>query len=130
MENPALGKSDGSDLEKMGSKLKKFVNRINRLIDGYRSRNFVRDRIDEFYYMQKREELKVLFGQIEETQKQLGVLNERYDAKYKKLFMQWQQDARWLERNKAADSSSAAAGSNSTIEVDLTRITKVSKKPF
>ncbi len=101
------GEGDSEKATKVGeARLKKFIGRINKLIDDYREARFVRDHINEFYYMQKREELKVLYDQMEEAQKRLNFFKERFDTGYRDLFVRWRRDARWLNGNTPPGSGS------------------------
>lgn len=82
-------------------KLEKFIKRLNELIHvlgRYHNSLPIRSRIDQFFYMQKKEELKVLHNKVQEVRERLAMLEQRYDSVYKELFRDWVRDVRWLKR--------------------------------
>ena len=80
------------------AKVAKLIDRLQHLVT---SLNGLRDRavhrhINQFYYMQKTEELLLLLEQLEETQLSLERALRRIDRSYQEVFQQWQRDVRWL----------------------------------
>lgn len=82
-------------------KLGRFIIQIQRVLEILRTYNtlFIHQRINESYYMQKEEELKILKAQLEESQKQLEATQIRINDHYKKVFINWRKDARWLNQH-------------------------------
>jgi hypothetical protein len=82
-------------------KLKKFISRLDeliRILGRYHNSLPIRSRIDQFFYMHKSEELKVLHGKIQEVRERLAMLEHRYDSVYRDLFRDYVRDVRWLKR--------------------------------
>jgi len=52
--------------------------------------------VNQFFYMQKIEELKMLLRQLEEINKSLDAVTLRIHAHYSLCFAQWSKDARWV----------------------------------
>ncbi len=86
-------------------RLNKFLGRINELIDTItHERNALLQRgVDPYYYIQKREELKLLqegvedsLKKITEAKERLEFFNEKLDEGYKELYNSWRKDARWV----------------------------------
>jgi hypothetical protein len=82
-------------------KLIRFLAALDRLISAYsrNSRLGLSDHVDQFYYMSKREELRLLAEQIAEVEKRLELLRGQFGRQYHDVFCRWQRDARWLQRN-------------------------------
>jgi hypothetical protein len=85
--------------------LNKFLGRINDLIDTLtKEKNSVLQRgVDPYYYIQKREELKLLqeradeaVKKIEEEKQKLQFYNQKLNEEYRGLFNAWRKDARWV----------------------------------
>lgn len=55
--------------------------------------------IDQFYYMQKAEQLELLQEQLKEAQERLRAVENRIDDEYRNVFLCWVKDVRWLNRN-------------------------------
>lgn len=83
-------------------KLEKFILRIDRFIEELRSHEKleVHSHINQFYYMQKMEELKLQQDNLREALKRLTVVQQHLDVNYKEIFCRWSQEARWLRRNR------------------------------
>jgi len=59
----------------------------------------IRLAINEFYYMQKAEELKILREQLQEAPIKLEILQERVCKHYKEIFCTWRHDMRLLNKH-------------------------------
>lgn len=83
-------------------KLDKFLKRVEMLIDdcGRFNRLGLNDHVNQFYFMQKCEELRLLQDQVAEAQKRLDFFRGRFESEYGEVFRRWQRDARWLIRNR------------------------------
>jgi hypothetical protein len=81
-----------------GGKLEKFIERLNALISVLEQRNNVQvqSRVNQFYYMQKVTELKVLEENMQEAEKRLRFLEDKLKSEYKEVYCRWKKDARWL----------------------------------
>jgi hypothetical protein len=82
------------------AKVTKLISRLRCLvecIEGQHDR-LIHQRVDQFYYMQKTEELKLLLELVEEAQRKLELLTCRMDANYSEVFHRWHKDVRWLNR--------------------------------
>jgi hypothetical protein len=55
--------------------------------------------VDQFYYMQKAEQLMLLQEQLREAQERLRIIEERIDEEYQGVFISWMKDVRWLHRH-------------------------------
>lgn len=91
------------------AKLSKFIKRLDGLIvklDRKRE-TAIHHTINQSYYKQRREDLKVLLDQFEETERRLekiaGVINEDYGS----TFRQWRNDMRWLSGFQRSQRSKA-----------------------
>jgi hypothetical protein len=90
---------------KSSDRLNKFLDRINELITTLTKERdtLLQQGVDPYYYIQKREELKLLqegvadtLKRIAEEKDRLKLLNEKLDENYKDLFNAWRKDARWI----------------------------------
>lgn len=81
----------------MNKRVPKLIHRLGTLISSLDARNDLRihGRIDQFYYMTKTEELKILLDEYEKEKKQLDHISGRIEAKYHEIFHNWSRDARW-----------------------------------
>jgi len=79
-------------------KLSKLIERMQRLVACLNDRNnlVVHQQVNQFFYMQKIEGLKMLLSQFDDLRKNLEVLTSRIDETYDLCFEQWRKDARWL----------------------------------
>lgn len=59
--------------------------------------------VNQFFYMQKTEELKLLLKQFEETKQILQSLTSRIDENYILCFVQWRKDVRWINSCKSRE---------------------------
>lgn len=83
-------------------KLPKLIERMQRLVTYLDNRNelAIHQHIDQSFYMQKVEELKILLHQFEETQKSLDAITTRIENHYKLCSSQWYKDQRWLHARR------------------------------
>jgi hypothetical protein len=79
-------------------KIFKLIHRLKALISCLEDQSdlVIHQKIDQFFYMTKSEELKILLAQLEEEKKRLEITNGRLETKYEEIFRQWQKDARLL----------------------------------
>ena len=84
---------DLAKVRKMIAKLDTLVTYLNEH-DEFR----VHQKVDQFYYMQKRAELLVLVEQFEELQERLDRTNQWLDNTYVETFDHWRDDLLWLHR--------------------------------
>lgn len=79
-------------------KLTKLIERMQRIVTHLNDRYdlVLHQQVNQFFYMQKIEELKVLLSQFDETSKSLEMVASRIDEHYSLCFAQWCKDARWL----------------------------------
>jgi hypothetical protein len=84
----------GADLDKVNKlicRIQNFVLCLKRSNDTDIHRN-----IDEFYYMQKLEELEILKSQMNETNDRLQSINNRIHLHYQEIASKWSKDIRWM----------------------------------
>lgn len=76
----------------------KLIDRMQRLVIYLNERNnlILHQQVNQFFYMQKIEELKMLLRQLEEINKSLDVVTLRIHEHYRLCFAQWSKDARWI----------------------------------
>lgn len=55
----------------------------------------VHSHIDQFFYMQRVEELRLLLEQFEEAKSKLELSTSRMQEAYTSTYHQWKQDVRW-----------------------------------
>lgn len=88
-------------------KPEKLYVRVQRLVDLLKENRSlqIHSKINEFYYMQKIEELKQLDESINAAYKSISAERERlenlkhnYDAEYTELYYSWKKDVRWVSR--------------------------------
>ena len=83
-------------------RIKRLLLRIHSLVGTLkRERNSltVHRAIDQFYYMQKSEQLAILQEQLREAQERLRLIEVRVDEEYRSVFFSWVRDVRWLHRH-------------------------------
>ena len=56
----------------------------------------VHQKINPFYYRQKKEELRILLEQFDETEKRKTEIANLINEDYALIFKQWREDVRWL----------------------------------
>ena len=80
------------------TKLTKFVQRLDGLIAllDRKKEPSVLQRVNRPYYIQKREELKLLLQQLEETEDGKEEIANRINEEYSLVFQKWQEDIKWL----------------------------------
>lgn len=79
-------------------KLSKLIERMQSIVTHLKDRNdlVLHQQVNQFFYMQKIEELKMLLCQFDEINESLAALTSRIDEHYSMCFAQWCKDARWL----------------------------------
>jgi hypothetical protein len=80
--------------EKLYVRIQKLVN----VLSENRKNLHIHNNINEFYYMQKVEELKQLEESITDAYKRLENLKDRYHTEYTHLYCNWKKDARWINK--------------------------------
>ena len=71
---------------------------MQRLVTYLNERNnlILHQQVNQFFYMQKIEELKMLLRQLEEINKSLDAVTLCIHEHYSLCFAQWSKDARWV----------------------------------
>lgn len=84
----------------------KLVKRLDQLVTDLRKHHNipVHSHINQFYYMQKIEELKLLQQQLSDAAKRMKFVQDLCDEKYNEIFHRWSKDARWLNRYQHVNS--------------------------
>jgi hypothetical protein len=84
------------------TKLAKFMQRLEGLIARLdrKKEPLVHQKINPFYYRQKREELRLLLEQFEETEKRKTEIASLINEDYALIFKQWRKDVRWLNAHR------------------------------
>lgn len=79
-------------------KLSKLIERMQRIVTHLNDRNdlVLHQQVNQFFYMQKIEELKMLSSQLEEIPVSFESLTGHLTESYKLCFVQWRKDVRWL----------------------------------
>ncbi|MFZ6013682.1 MAG: hypothetical protein ACOYXT_25305 [Bacteroidota bacterium] len=79
-------------------KLPKLIARMQHLVVYLNDRNdlVVHQQLNQSFYMQKIEELKLLTAKFDEVRKSLDIMASAIEEKYNVCFEQWRKDARWL----------------------------------
>jgi tetrahydrodipicolinate N-succinyltransferase len=80
--------------DKLYERVKKLVN----ILSENHKNLHVHNNINEFYYMQKVEELKQLEESITDAYLRLESLSSKYHAEYTQLYFNWKKDARWINK--------------------------------
>lgn len=82
-------------------KLNKLLEKVGRLIEMMEANQdlLIHERIDQFYYMERAEELKVLAAQICEFERSIEVFQGQIVLRYEELVTRWSKDVRWLTQH-------------------------------
>jgi hypothetical protein len=82
------------------AKVRKLITRLDTLVTYLNKHDEFRihQKVDQFYYMQKRAELLMLVEQFEELQERLDRTNQWIDNTYVETFDHWRMDRLWLHR--------------------------------
>lgn len=56
----------------------------------------VHQRVNQFYYLEKTAELKILQEQFEEAEMKINQLTKHIECEYALVYNQWRKDIRWL----------------------------------
>ncbi len=79
--------------------LSKLIDRMELLVHDLRDHRddmVVHFHINQFFYLQKIEELKMLQTQIEDLREDMARISARLQASYDLCVSEWRKDARWL----------------------------------
>lgn len=76
-------------------KLVQCLQRLTSDLTGNKEYN-VHSHINQFFYMQRAEELKIILEQFEEAKANLETATLRMNEKYTSTYYQWKKDVRWL----------------------------------
>ncbi len=83
-----------ADLRKI-TKLIEKLEILTKQLD--RDKNIqLHNHINQFHYLEKTAELKILIDQHLTTEKKLNQLSDRLECEYKKVCYQWSKDIRWM----------------------------------
>lgn len=83
--------TDLRKLTKLIDKLEVFAKQLDR------EKNLeIHHRINQFHYLEKAAELKILLDQYEAMEMKLNQLAARMECESKKAYRQWRKDIRWL----------------------------------
>jgi hypothetical protein len=98
-------------------KFEKFLKCLDQLVVDLSSKQDlpVHTNINQFYYMQKIVELKVLKNTLEEELARLNFVQENLESVYRQVFISWSRDVRWLKRNEILTSKSEAPKNADTL---------------
>jgi hypothetical protein len=86
-------------LDDRDQRLAKLIQRLDELIEELGEQRHdlpINNHISQFYYMQKREELKNLNEKLIEAMERLKFFEDSLDFKYKEVFQSWHKDVRWM----------------------------------
>jgi len=83
----------------------KFILKLDELIENLELNQnlFIHRHVEQFYYMQKVSEFKLLLEQFEETRRKMDTIANRLDQTYQTTYNRWRRDLKWLhayERSK------------------------------
>lgn len=83
-----------------GETVRKLIDRMEDLVQILSERKdlHVHQRVDQFYYMQKVEELRMLLHQFESLSRNMENLMSRIHMTYGVCAPRWCRDVRWLNR--------------------------------
>ena len=86
-------------------KFEKFLNYLHEFVSALTNRQKlpVHSKINQFYYMQKIEELKLLKEQLNDAVKRMKIVQDNFDEKYKEIFCRWSKDVRWFNAHCVND---------------------------
>ncbi len=86
-------------------KLRKLIDHMEQLVGKLSNLKelAVHQRIDQFYYMQKIEELKMLLHQFDTLHRNIESLTSRMNGTYMICASQWRKDVRWLNAYRPPD---------------------------
>ena len=87
------------------TRVRKLILRLShmtRQLVEYRYDLVVHREIDQFFYMQREEELRVLLEEVEKAADQLADIKSKIDSKYQQAYCRWCRDVRWISKYKEA----------------------------
>lgn len=79
-------------------KCQKLVERLERLASDLADNNeyVIHSRINQFFYMQRAEEMKMVLGQFQEGKEKSEAATRWMQEHYPSTYHQWRKDVRWL----------------------------------
>jgi hypothetical protein len=82
-------------------KVHRLIQRLNQLTSYIKESGTlaIQYRINDSYYLEKKEELQVLLQQLEGAYARLSQLQDKIEQEYKVVFCNWQADMRWLNHH-------------------------------
>ena len=81
------------------NKLEKFIQRVEVLMNVLREQRnnlHIQNNIDQFYYMEKLAELRVLEENLLDEVDRLSYYQQRFENEYTQAFCRWRKDVRFL----------------------------------
>ena len=86
-------------------KLEKLEKHLHRLIADLKQQNHlhIHQAINEFYYMQKAEELQILQVKLSDEIIAFELLLEKIRKHYEEVFCKWRTDRQWLQHQLVLD---------------------------
>lgn len=94
------------------NKLEKFIQRVEVLMNvlrEHRNNLHIQNNVDQFYYMEKLAELRVLEENLLDEIDRLSYYQQRFENEYAQAFCRWKKDVRFLNslsvnaKNKAEE---------------------------
>lgn len=81
-------------------KLSKLTEKMQQLVNSLNARQdlVLHERVNQFFYMQKIEELNVLADQFHRLKSSLDNLTYHLQEQYRLCFTQWCKDVRWVRQ--------------------------------
>jgi hypothetical protein len=92
-------------------KLDKFLIRMEKFVDDLckMKRHDVQLYVDQYYYVQKIEELKVMKEELDEALKRTKFFQESIDSNYREISCRWRKDVQWFNKRQSNDSQASDA---------------------
>ncbi|MBT1701499.1 hypothetical protein KK083_31695 [Fulvivirgaceae bacterium PWU4] len=81
------------------NKLEKFIQRVEALMNVLREQRnnlHIQNNVDQFYYMEKLAELRVLEENLLDEVDRLRYYQQRFESEYAQAFCRWKKDVRFL----------------------------------
>lgn len=85
----------------MSVKVGKLVEKVRLFIHLLDQHNdlIIRGTVDQFYYMERVEELEILYTELAELTKRFELFEKQTALRYRELAESWSRDCRWVQRN-------------------------------
>lgn len=87
------------------TRVRKLIQRLRHmtsLLVEHRYNLVVHREIDQFFYMQREEELRMLLEEVEKAADQLAEIRSKIELKYQQAYCRWCKDVRWFSKYKEA----------------------------